>query len=343
MEEGLPKEKHLGKIDNCKLSQQLLDPDSSQSNKLPSLTPPPLSTIININDFENVSQRFLSSRAWAYYASTADNGFVYKENIESWNRVSFRPRILRNVKDCNCSTKLVGIDSSLPFYIAPAALAKLAHKDGEAALARAAGRTGIIQALSNNSSISLEQVSESRVHKDQPLFFQLYVNQDMQKTRKLLKRVLKTGAYKALIITVDAPVSGFREMDERIKSNAALEVSSDKDASIGVNQGTTQSVAAALFSGTSPELVWKDLEWIKKEADNMPIIIKGIMTAEDAYMAYKYNCNGIILSNHGGRQLNCSPQSLLTLLEIRKVCPKIIGKIDIFLDGGIRRGTDIVK
>ena len=308
----MPREEHARAI------AKKLDPEHA----------PPLATVINLHDFENISQRFLSAKAWAYYSSSADDTYSLSDNQDYWRRILFRPRVFRDVSKIEMATNFLGVPSALPFFIAPAALARLAHPDGEACLTRAAGMNNIVQAVSTNASMSVEQIAQARISDTQPLFFQFYVHTARSKARDLLARVEKTKAYKALLVTVDSAVPGKREADERLKA--------------GLDDTPGKSVAASLMGTLSADLTWDDIRWMRKQT-KMPIVAKGIMTAEDAYLAYKNGLEGIILSNHGGRQLDTSPPSILTLLEIRKTCPEIINKIEIYLDGGVRRGSDIVK
>lgn len=214
--------------------------------------------------------------------------------------------------------------------MAPAALAKLAHPDGETGLARGAGDAGIIQMVSSSASMTPEAIAASRARNDQIQFYQLYVVSERSKTEDILRRV-KKGGYKALIVTVDSAVPGKRERDERYKIALTADTN-EKPKPLGFSYG----------GWLTPTLSWDDMTWIRAIWDG-PMAIKGIMTAEDALIATQYGVQAIYLSNHGGRQLDTSPPALTTLLEIRRYCPEIIGKVEIYLDGGVRRGNDIIK
>ncbi|KAJ5179961.1 hypothetical protein N7492_003171 [Penicillium capsulatum] len=273
--------------------------------------PPPLGAQINLHDFEQVAKQYLPANAWAYYSSGADDEISKRNNARAYQKVYLRPRILRKVPEVNTKTSILGRPVSLPVYVSPVGIAKLAHPDGECALAAAAGKEGLAQVLANGSSMPIEKVMQSRVSDEQPLFFQLYVNRDMQKSVEMVRRAEKAGA-RAIWITVDSPVVGKREMDERLNLSVT--------AQDGNAQG--QGVAKIMASSISPFIDWE---------------ILGVA-------AQAYNPTGIVLSNHGGRSQDTAQSPLLTLLEIRKFAPFLIqSNLEIFIDGGIRRGTDVLK
>ena len=231
---------------------------------------------------------------------------------------------------------------SAPIFIAPAALAKVGNPEGEVNLTKGAGMAGIVQAMSTNASNSVEELAAARVNDKQKLWFQLYVNKDRNVTAKLLEKVVKSGAFSALFVTVDAPVLGKREADERLKASVMPVLSETSGSGVVTARSGAKSVTKASSIFIAKDLVWEEIAWIKK-LTGMPVVVKGIMTVEDAILALKYGCEGIYLSNHGGRQLDTSPPAMLTLLELRKHCPQVFTKMEVFLDGGVRRGTDVVK
>lgn len=309
----------------------------------------PLSSIVDLDDFERMARLGLSEKAWSYYASTADDGLTFDMNRSSWSDVLLRPRILIDVADVDLHGKILGHDVALPIYISPAALAKLGHEEGEVALCRGAQRSGIIQCISSNASCSLTEIHDAAAA-NQALFFQLYVNRDSHKAATLLRKLGTLDKVKAVYLTVDAPVGGKRTLDERFK---AAQARNSPDG--GGGQG--DSTSTVMFSGVSPALTWDSIREIRSALpDGMPLMIKGVATVEDAIMAHASGATGIVLSNHGGRQLDSSPPPLLTLLEIRRHAPWLIKHVDgqedddggadgleIHIDGGIRRGTDILK
>ncbi|BCS12728.1 L-lactate dehydrogenase [Aspergillus luchuensis IFO 4308] len=294
--------------------------------------PPPLSSIINLNDFEKVAQQHLPPHAWAYYYSGADDEISKREGQEAYQRLSFRPRILRSIRSVDTATSILGQSVSLPVYMSPCGIAKFAHPDGECAMAAAAGEEGLAQVLANGSSMSIDAVRAAGIRPNQPLFQQVYVNKDIQKSEETVRRAVKAGA-SGIWITVDSPVVGKREMDERLN----LEVQARDSSAKG------QGVAKTMASSISPYIDWDILKWIRGLTD-LPVVIKGIQCVEDAVLAYQHGVQGIVLSNHGGRSQDTAQPPLVTLLEIRRYAPHLIqSNMQIFIDGGIRRGTDVLK
>lgn len=304
-------------------------------------------------DHQKITERNTTPRAWAYYSSAADDELCIIilhtflmaariENTKAFRKVLFRPRVFIDVAKCDTSTTVLGQRMSAPIFIAPAALAKIGNPEGEVNFTKAAGMTGIVQAMSTNASNSVEELTSARVNDEQKLWFQLYVNKNRNVTAKLLEKVVKSGAFSALFVTVDAPVLGKREAEERLKASVMPVLSETPGPGAVAVRSGAKSVTKALATFIAKDLVWEDIAWMKKMT-GMPVVVKGIMTAEDAILALKYGCEGIYLSNHGGRQLDTSPPAMLTLLELRKRCPQIFTKMEVFLDGGVRRGTDVVK
>ena len=267
---------------------------------------------------------------------------AHAENTKAFQKILFRPRVFVDVSKCDTSTTLFGLPSTSPILIAPAALAKLGHPGGEVNLTQGAGIAGIIQVMSTNASNSVDELAAARVNEKQKLWFQLYVNKNRNAAAKLLDKVVKSGAFSTLVVTVDAPVLGKREADERLKASVMPELSKTSGAGAVTAGSGAKSVAKALSTHIATDLVWSEIAWMKK-LTGMPVVVKGIMTVEDAILALKHGCDGIYLSNHGGRQLDTSPPAMLTLLELRRHCPQIFTKMEVFLDGGVRRGTDVVK
>ena len=178
------------------------------------------------------------------------------------------------------------------------------------------------------------------VPKGYPIFFQLYINKDRQKTEKMLKDVVAAGA-KAIFITIDLPVVGKREADERIKTNTDVSSGNAQSSSKG-SDGKGYGIARNNATEFDASFSWKDLDWVR-DIVKLPIILKGVQTASDAKKAMVAGCDGIFISNHGGRAVDTAPASLLVLLEMHMICPEVFFKMDVFIDGGIRRGTDILK
>eukprot|EP01113_Clastostelium_recurvatum_P021295 TRINITY_DN2520_c0_g2_i2.p1 TRINITY_DN2520_c0_g2~~TRINITY_DN2520_c0_g2_i2.p1 ORF type:complete len:448 (-),score=80.84 TRINITY_DN2520_c0_g2_i2:158-1468(-) len=305
-------------------------------------TPPDLDTLLNFEDFESHAERMLSHKAWAYYFSAADDLHSKQLNTAAYRAILFRPRVFIDVTLCDTSRTILGHASSLPLFVCPAAMARLAHPSGEHGIAQAAARTGIIQMISNNASLSPEQILEGCLP-DQTFAFQLYVQKDISKSEAMLQRVNSLRNIKILVLTLDAPTPGKRELDERAK-NIGSELPLVPSVGIsGPAKSSQGGIGKAMFAGTSPSLTWRDtLPWLRKHT-SLPIVLKGIQTHEDAMLAAEYGCAGIILSNHGGRALDTAPPAIHTLLEMRRFCPYVFDKLEVYVDGGIKRGSDVVK
>ncbi|TGZ83695.1 hypothetical protein EX30DRAFT_327342 [Ascodesmis nigricans] len=338
----LPPQCLLGPVDKSTLPSSALDRKPAPTSTLPASSLPPLSHQLNLDNFEKTAEKVLSEKAWAYYSSSANDGETLRLNREIYRSILLRQRVFRDVSAVDTGTTLLGQRSSLPVFISPAAAARLAHPDGEAAICRAAGKEGVIQCVSNNASMTVEEISAARDTSSsiwgaggQNLWWQLYLQVDRSKSAAFLHRISQpSSGYTAVILTLDAPWPGKREADERASlPPPELEMGGSAGAGVGKQ----------LFAGTESSITWQDLEWVR-EHTHLPIILKGIQTHQDAAIAARNPLvKGIMLSNHGGRALDTAPPAVLVLLEIRKHCPWVLQKIEVYVDGGIRRGADVVK
>jgi L-lactate dehydrogenase (cytochrome) len=218
----------------------------------------------------------------------------------------------------------------------------MVHPDGEIGIARACAKAGIPQCISTNASYPVDEIFAgvpAEHAEDMTFFFQLYVDRNRANSEALLQKVEKLGA-KGIFVTVDGPVPGKREADERVKADASIE--SPMSGQHAGNDAFGSSIARTMGGFIDPSLSWKDIAWLRKST-RLPIVLKGVMTAADAKKAAEMGCDGVVLSNHGGRNLDTSPPPLLVLLEIQKNCPEILDKLEVLVDGGIDRGTDIFK
>ena len=222
LNESLPETALQGHIDPAEFStpNDKLDSTNNKKSKQADDSLPPLQSLINLHDFEQVAQR-LPATTWAYYSSGADDEISKRNSALAYQKISLRPRILRKVLAVNTTTEILGYSTTLPVYVCPVGLAKLAHPQGECALAAAAGKDGLVQVLANGSSMPIEQVMKSRVSLDQPIFQQLYVNKDIQRSVETVRRAERAGA-SAIWITVDSPMVGKREMDERLNLSVTV-------------------------------------------------------------------------------------------------------------------------
>ncbi|GJC83435.1 cytochrome b2, mitochondrial [Colletotrichum liriopes] len=214
----------------------------------------------------------------------------------------------------------------------------LVHPDGELALSRGAANEGIIQCISSNASYSLKSII-SAAPPTQPFFFQLYINSERHKTIEILRSARSLGV-KAVFVTVDAPVPGKREADERAAQAGTIRAAISGAESSRDKKGSGLGRLMAQYIDKS--ITWEDLTWIR-EASGVPIVLKGVQTADDVRLAVEYGLDGVLLSNHGGRSLDGSQASILVLLELREQCPDIFDKMEIYIDGGFERGSDILK
>jgi len=316
------------------LSSQLENQMSDKKDEIP-----PIEAMLNIFDFAPVAKRNMTSAGWAYYDSGADDEITLKENHDAFKRLWLRPKVLIDVDKIEMKSKILGHSTSLPLYITATALGKLAHPDGELALTRAAYNEEIIQMMPTLASATLDEMQKERKG-DQVQFFQLYVNSDRDLTKRIVQRAEKGGA-KGLFLTVDAPMLGRRERDMRHKFNAqAPDVQIKKKAKVKRSKGTARAISAFI----DRSLQWSDIPWFQS-ITKMPIILKGVQCGFDAIKAYKYGCQGIVVSNHGARQLDTARPGIEVLPEVMDALRSVgaVGKIEVYVDGGIRRGTDIFK
>ena len=299
---------------------------------------------LNLHDFELAAKKALSAHAWLYYSSVAQDGRSFVNNMEDWTRLRFRPRVMRNVKTVRTDRSILGLQSSLPFFIAPCALGRLGHHDGELCLVRGAARANIPYCPSNSTSISHKDLAQCLKEEKSGgcLFFQLYVKRSKVETIGNIERARKLG-YKALVVTVDANAVGIREDDDRRKIRETL-ASGQQYISPWKAALANPDPDAVLRAPHSSTLNWSDLSWIKDAWQNAgPLCVKGILTAEDAKIACDYGVDAVYLSNHGGRQLDAAPSGLAALMEIRLLYPEVLEKCEIFLDGGVRRGAHVIQ
>jgi L-lactate dehydrogenase (cytochrome) len=309
---------------------------------------PPLDTFINSHDFVNSARQTATAKTWAFYSSAATDLNTKSRNNSAYTDIGLRPRILVNVKDVDTSTSMLGVKMSVPIFCSPTAMAKMIHPDGEKAIAEGCRKVGIPQCVSTSASFPIseifEAVSEEGTYCNEagttPIFFQLYVDKQREKSEKLLKDVEKLGV-KAIFVTVDAPVAGKREADERVKADETMSAAPMSGAK-PKNDKKGGALGRLMASFIDASLSWDDLPWLRS-CTNLPIVLKGVQTSMDARKAAEVGINAIVLSNHGGRSLDTSPAPILVLLELQKNCPEVFERMEIFVDGGIMRGTDIFK
>lgn len=304
----------------------------------------PVEALLNLDDIEKEATKRISKKAWAYYYSASDDMISKERNNAVYKDISLRSRVFVNVKQCDMSASLLGQKVDLPIFVAPAAMARLAHPDGELGIARAASQFGAMQIVSNNASMTPEQIIEGSPP-DQMFGWQLYVQDSREKSVAMLRRInAMKDRYKFICLTLDAPTPGKRELDERGNLDKTMTVQAAGNPGVERRPGGG-GVGQQLFFGTAADLTWETtLPWLAEHTD-LPIVLKGIQTHEDAFLAAHHapQVKAIILSNHGGRAMDTATPPIHTLLEIRKYCPEVLSTIEVWIDGGIRRGTDVVK
>lgn len=298
-----------------------------------------LDQCVEVLDFEAIARDKLQKMAFDYYVSGANDQITVRENRSAFDRLQLLPRVMVDVSRIDMQTSLLDMPFRVPFMIAPTAFQRMAHPDGEIATARAARAQHVPMCVSTIASSTLEDVAA-----DAPdlRWFQVYIYKNRDVTRRLVARAEAAG-YRALALTVDTPKFGRRYADVRNKFHLPEGITVANFADAGLEQLGSVSgesgLAAYSASLFDPSLTWRDLEWLQSITE-LPVFVKGVMRADDAELAVQHGAKGIIVSNHGGRQLDTVPATIDVLPEIARV---VDGRVPILLDGGVRRGTDILK
>jgi 4-hydroxymandelate oxidase len=279
---------------------------------------------INVFDYEAIARTKMDPAHWDFFAGGSDDEVTLRSNRSAIERIRLRPRVLVDVSVIDTRTSVLGTPVSMPLLVAPTAIHCLAHPEGECATAQAAGWSNTLMIAGTTATRSLEEIAHAG---SGPLWFQLYVYPTQQYAEKLVHRAESAG-YKAIVLTVDLPVLGNRERDRRNKLEIPPPPFIEANF-VGVEKNGQEWVT----------LTWESLAWLRS-ITSLPILLKGILTAEDALLALEHGMNGIIVSNHGGRQLDTALASVEALPEIVEA---VAGRCEVYVDGGIRRGTDILK
>jgi 4-hydroxymandelate oxidase len=301
--------------------------------------PPDLDLVLRLDDLEAIARARLPKPVYDYYASGAADELTLRRNRAAFEELSIAYRVLVDVSQRDPSTTVLGRPVAMPVLIAPTAFHRLAHPDGELATARAARAAGTTMILSTLSNTRLEEVAPLA-----DVWFQLYVYKDRQATEALIARAEAAGCA-ALVLTVDAPLIGSREADRRnqfqLRPGLAVENLVPEGYGAIAPPPPSDSGLAAYFAGLiDASLSWRDLEWLRKTT-RLPLLVKGIVRPDDARRARDAGAQGIVVSNHGGRQLDTAPATIRVLPEIAEA---LAGSgVEILLDGGVRRGTDVLK
>jgi 4-hydroxymandelate oxidase len=284
-------------------------------------------------DYERLALPAMSPEARSYIDGGAADEITLGDNAAAWQRLALRPRMLPGSAECDLRTELLGVRRPHPVLVAPTAFQQLVHPDGEVAIARAAAATETIMCVSTLASVGPAAVAEAVP--DVARWFQLYVFTDRGVTRDLIAGAADQG-YEALVVTVDRPVLGLREREWRSDMRNVSRHGPSARASADLRDGAAPADYSALID---PELTWSDIARFAAESP-LPVLVKGILTAQDAELAIEHGARGVIVSNHGGRQLDTV---LAGADALGPIAEAVAGRTDVLVDGGIRRGTDIVK
>ncbi len=321
-----------------------------------------LSSAADVGDLRALARRRLPGGIFDYIDGGAEDERTLSHNVSGYGRVEFRPRVLRDVSTVDTATTLLGRSVPMPLVLAPTGFTRIAHSEGELAVARAAARAGIPYGLSTMGTRSIEEVAAVS---SGPKWFQVYTWRDRRLVQDLLERAAAAG-YEAIMLTVDAPVLGRRERDVRrgytlppkigldtivdgilhpewtldfLRSEPITFASVTGDNAADDGSASAVTLSEYINSQFDPALSWDEVAWLRSVWSG-PIVLKGIQTVEDARLAVEHGADAIALSNHGGRQLDGAP-SIIELVE--PVADEVGGEIEIIADGGVRRGSDVVK
>ena len=304
-------------------------------------------TPLNLAEYETAAQAKLPAMVFDYFAGGAADEVTLRAARLAWDERFLRYRVMADVSDRSLATTVLGHHLDFPAMVAPMAFQRLAHDDGEIATMRAAARAGSGMILSTLSTTSIEDVRSAA---DAPLWFQLYIYRDRGLSRELVERAERAGCT-ALVLTVDTPLLGRRERDVRNGfhvpahypipnlTGAPRAALAGQGADHGEDPGNSSSLAELMEKFWDSSIAWPDLAWLRS-ITTLPILVKGVVRGDDARCALDHGAAGVIVSNHGGRQLD---GSLPTARALPEVAAAMRGEGALLVDGGIRRGTDVLK
>ncbi len=296
-----------------------------------------------LSDFEAAAKGRVPHMAWEFFNGAAADEITMRWNLEAYQRIKLKPHVLVDVSKLDTRVHLLGQELAFPIILAPTAYHKLAHPEGELATARGAGAAHATMVVSTVATTSIEDIAKVAT---QPLWFQLYVQRDRGFTRELVQRAEAAGV-RALCLTVDTPITGARNRELRAQFELPPELDRPNLRGLkvgGVAVATDPSAHLATgesiyTSATDPSMTWKDLDWLLSFA-KVPLLTKGILNPEDADRAVKAGVAGIMVSNHGARNLDTLPA---TIEALPLVAERVAGRVPVIVDGGVRRGTDVLK
>jgi isopentenyl diphosphate isomerase/L-lactate dehydrogenase-like FMN-dependent dehydrogenase len=290
-----------------------------------------MSEPVNVGEIVAAAAAKVDPKVWCYFEGGAGDEVTLRANVAAFGRWLLRPRMLVDVAEVSTATTVLGTTVSMPLLVAPFAMQRLLDPEGEVATARAAQAAGTLMCVSTVTTRTHDEVAAVG---DAPRWLQLYVLKDRQRTLDHVAEAREAG-YSALALTVDAPYLGVRERDLRLGFEVPAELP------LPYVKGLDPKLAMTLAQQfeMTPSLTWRDLEWIASESQ-MPVVLKGLLTREDALLAVEHGAAGVLVSNHGGRQLDGVAATLDALPEVVEA---VAGRCEVYVDGGIRRGTDVLK
>src|SRR5262245_5459904 len=291
---------------------------------------------VSLSDFESLARERVPRMAYEYISGGAADELTLRWNRESFDRIRLRPRILVDVSNLDTRVTLFGQEMPFPILLAPTAYHRLLHPEGELATVRGAGAAGATLVASMLATTTIDEMAKSATR---PLWFQTYILKDRGFTRDLVQRAEGAGC-KALCVTVDSPVVGVRNRDQRARFALPAEMERANLKGLMRPGGNLRPQEGDIYTPIlDASLVWKEIDWLRSFA-RAPVLLKGILNPEDADRAVKSGASGIIVSNHGARNLDTVPATIDALPE---VVDKVAGRIPILMDSGVRRGTDVLK
>jgi 4-hydroxymandelate oxidase len=293
---------------------------------------------LSIAELEELARAKLPKMAYDYFAGGAGDEVTLRENVAAYARIRVHHRVLVDVSRRVMDTVVLGQRVSMPVLVAPTAFHRLAHPDGELATVRAAGGAGTVMILSSLSTTAVEDVVKAA---SGPVWFQLYVYKDREATHDLVARAEAAGC-KGLVLTVDVPVSAVRERDVRNRFSLPEGLRMENLAAAGyatLPPTLGSGLGAYITERLDPALTWKDVAWLRS-VTRLPLVIKGVVRADDARRVVESGADALVVSNHGGRQLDGSPPTIEVLARVAEAA---VGQCEVLVDGGVRRGVDVLK
>lgn len=292
--------------------------------------------VVALADYERHARSRMAPDIWAYVAGAGADGWTRRWNREAFDRIRLAGRVLTDMRGASTRSSLFGLDLEFPVIVAPVAFQRLAHPDGESATALGVSAARSVMTVSTQSSVALETVAAASTR---PLLYQLYMQTDRADTLRLVRRA-EAASFAAIMVTVDAPVSGVRNEEQRAGFRLPVGVAAVDQTGMAIPVARAGPGESPVFMGLlDNQPRWEDVEWLRGET-RLPLLLKGIVDHRDAMRAIASGIDGIVVSNHGGRTLDTLPA---TIEALPRIVATVDGRVPVLVDGGIRRGTDVLK